>query len=261
MNTNTAHLSNWLALIIGNSRFHWAWFQREILQETWDSQHFSIENENLLKEILPVRLTTQSFSQLPLYIASVVPQQSVAWKTDPNRQLITLNQIPLAGIYPTMGVDRALAVLGAGITWGFPCLVIDAGTALTFTGASGEHTLVGGAILPGLRLQLQSLATQTAALPEVNLSQKLPSRWAISTPEAIASGVIYTVLAGIKNFIEDWKQQFPSSQIVLTGGDANLLLNYLQIQLPTIAERLVIEPNLIFLGMRSLVLSQSEINN
>jgi len=44
---------------------------------------------------------------------------------------------------------RALAVLGAGKKYGFPCLVIDAGTALTFTGVDRDKKLVGGAIDPG----------------------------------------------------------------------------------------------------------------
>ena len=73
------------------------------------------------------------------------------------REFIGLEDIPLEGLYPSLGVDRALALWGAGATWGFPCLVIDGGTALTLTGGNGDGFLVGGAILPGLRLQLQSL--------------------------------------------------------------------------------------------------------
>ena len=52
-----------------------------------------------------------------------------------------------------------------GETGGFPMLVIDAGTALTFTGADANQCLVGGAILPGLRLQLASLGQKTGQLP------------------------------------------------------------------------------------------------
>lgn len=51
-------------------------------------------------------------------------------------------------------------------------LVIDAGTALTFTAADADQRLVGGAILPGLGLQRSSLAQKTATLPRVEL---LPS--------------------------------------------------------------------------------------
>jgi type III pantothenate kinase len=32
---------NWLALAIGNSRLHWALFQENKLQSSWDTQHLS----------------------------------------------------------------------------------------------------------------------------------------------------------------------------------------------------------------------------
>ena len=238
--------------MIGNSRLHWAWFREEALIEAWDSEHLStaVVEKELPEEILPSCLIAQSANQFPLYIASVVPKQTALWQNYPNAKLISLEHLPLGGIYPTMGIDRALAVLGAGETYGFPCLVIDGGTALTFTGVDRTKLLVGGAILPGLRLQLQSLAVKTAALPEVQLPEQLPQRWALDTPGAIESGVIYTVSAGIRDFIRDWWEQFPDSQIVLTGGDSALLLSYLQIQHPAIAQRLIVDSNLIFWGIR-----------
>jgi type III pantothenate kinase len=255
-------MTNWLGLSIGNSRLHWAWFQGKILQETWDSQHLSnyLVKEQLLKEILPPSLKNEP-DNFPIYIASVVSSQTVLWQAYPKAKLITLNQIPLKEIYPTMGIDRALALWGAGTTLGFPCLVIDAGTALTFTGANSDRVLVGGAILPGLRLQLQSLATKAAALPEVNLPQILPNRFALNTPEAIQSGVIYTILAGIKDFVENWLHYSPDSKVILTGGDAQLLHNYLQVQFPCLAERIIVDLNLIFWGMRSLVFGEQNLQS
>ncbi len=255
MISNLEKHSEWLALMIGNSRLHWAYFQRKALKETWDTQHLlnPLVNQELPENILESR----SFSlNIPLYIASVVPQQSEFFQAYTHAHIINLEQIPLARTYATMGSDRVLAVWGAGVTLGFPCLVIDAGTALTFTGVNDQQVLVGGAILPGLKLQLQSLANKTAALPQISLPNNLPNRWALDTPEAIESGVIYTVLAGIKDYIQDWFDQFPSSHIVLTGGDAKLLLGYLQEQFPTIAAKLILDANLIFWGMRSLVTNQ-----
>jgi type III pantothenate kinase len=257
MTNDSSKQFDWLGLTIGNSRLHWAWFQGEKLDRFWDSEHLSNNavNEELLKKTLPSFLQDR-FPNIPIYIASVVSSQTVLWQAYPNVNLIALEQIPLKGIYPTLGIDRALAVWGAGTTLGFPCLVIDAGTALTFTGANSDRVLVGGAILPGLRLQLQSLATKTAALPEVKLPERLPNRWTLNTPDAIQSGVIYTSLAGIRDFIEDWLERFPNSQIALTGGDAKILLSYLQIEFPNLAERVILDTNLIFLAMRSLVFSQ-----
>lgn len=256
---------NWLALIIGNSRLHWAWFIDATLKKAWDINHLQqVEVEPLIQRwasgvmpeaILPSQLITQeleALNQLPLYLASVVPAQTNLWQAYPAAQLITLADVPLTGLYPTLGIDRALAVLGAGETFGYPVLVIDAGTALTFTGANAHHQLMGGAILPGLGLQLQSLTKNTAALPATPLPTQLPPRWALQTAAAIKSGVIYTVLAGVRDFIEDWQSQFSDSQIVLTGGDSDVLLTYLQAQFPKIARQLIADPHLIFWGIRSI---------
>ncbi len=256
---------SWLALIIGNSRLHWAWFVGDTLQQSWDTNHLSTETVHQLtahrvSTILPqktlpplfVECDLQAANPIPLYLASVVPEQTSLWHTYPDVTIITLEQIPLLGLYPTLGIDRALAVWGAGARLGYPVLVIDAGTALTFTGADTQHQLVGGAILPGLRLQLQSLGKNTAALPAIPLPTQLPPRWARQTPTAIESGVIYTVLAGIRDFVEDWRSHFPHSQIVFTGGDAQVLLTYLQSQYPEIADQFRADPHLIFWGIQSI---------
>ena len=248
----------WLALAIGNSRLHWALFDGGKLQSSWDTEYiqeisnlrFPIANSIDLQ--FPLACQPASPTALPLYLASVVPSQTVLWQNYPNLRVITLADLPLGGVYPSLGIDRALAVVGAGETFGWPILVIDAGTALTFTGADASRKLVGGAILPGLRLQVNSLAKGTGALPSIELPATLPPRWALDTSSAIQSGILYTVLAGIVNFIEAWRQEFPESSVVLTGGDRDLLLNYLQIIYPKIGDKIAIDPNLIFWGMRSI---------
>ena len=187
-----------------------------------------------------------------LYLASVVPKQTELFLDYPDLKLIQLTDIPIKNLYPTLGIDRALAVLGSGENYGLPSLVIDGGTALTLTGVNQDRELIGGAILPGLDLQFQSLSQRTAALPRLNLPKTLPNRWAMNTEEAIASGIIHTLLTGIMDFIEDWLKQFPNSKIIFTGGDGEKLLGYLNELYPELTNSFKFDPNLIFLGMRSL---------
>jgi type III pantothenate kinase len=243
---------NWLALVIGNSRLHWAWFKHDILIETWDTQHLSlaVESNRLPQEFLASNLIKEHLTQIPVYLASVVSSQSQLWQNYAKLNLISLQDIDLKNIYPTLGLDRALAVLGAIATYNKACLVIDGGTALTFTGVDKDKYLQGGAILPGLRSQLITLNQKTADLPKINLPDTLPPRWALNTQEAIASGIIYTAIAGINSYIIDWLQQFPTSQIIFTGGDAKLLSKYLHLQFPTIAKSTIIDRNLIFWGIK-----------
>jgi type III pantothenate kinase len=191
----------------------------------------------------------------PLYLASVVPSQGQFWQACSSLPALTLEQIPLHNLYPTLGIDRALAALGAGLTYGFPCLVLDSGTALTLTALDAQRSLWGGAILPGLGLQFQCLAQKTAALPALSLPTKFPSRWANDTESAIASGILYTLLAGLTDFMQDWQARFPQSPMLLTGGDAPILERYGRQQNPAGWAKVCVDPHLAFWGLRYLVLS------
>jgi type III pantothenate kinase len=256
----------WLALTIGNSRLHWGLFLDGTLIHTWDSNYVGA---NIVEQLAEYRgsgqwgignsekeieiLLASSHFPIPIALASVVPAQTQIWQSYPDVQIITLDNIPIKAMYPTFGIDRALALLGAGNIFGFPVIVIDAGTAMTFTGVDNNETLTGGAILPGLGLQLATLATRTGQLPNVKLPEQLPPRLAMNTPEAMQSGVIYTLLAGIKDFLQAWWQDFPDGRVVITGGDRTLIVKYLLNQFPEIAERTHVEANLIFWGMGEIL--------
>ncbi|MBE9013323.1 pantothenate kinase [Pseudanabaenaceae cyanobacterium LEGE 13415] len=248
--------NEWIGLNIGNSRLHWVSFKNDQIQEKSDTPHI-VENSVIsLSRQLPnfvnqqISFDYQSDAGLTidaeLWIASVVPEQFYYWRELPNVHCIDLEQIPLRRLYPTLGVDRALALWGAIQRYGSPALVIDCGTAMTFTGANQQHELVGGAIVPGVRLQFQALGQHTAALPTLEQVEALPNRWARETKGAIESGILNTLLAGIRNFIEDWNWQFGESTIVLTGGDANLMDSLLG------CDRIQLDLDLVFWGMRSI---------
>jgi len=250
-------MSDWLGLVIGNSRLHWAWFVNDVLESVWDTDHLStaIDSPGALLKIFPPQyqqLVCKKIQEKSIFLclASVVPKQTLIWRNYPTKKVLALADLPLKGIYPSLGIDRALAVCGAGKKYGYPCLVIDAGTALTLTGVDRQETLIGGAILPGLGLQLKSLHQKTAALPQVALADDLPTRWALSTEEAISSGIVYTLTAGIYGYIEDWLTQYPDSSIIFTGGDSQIIVQHFNSLYPRISELIVIDQKLIFWGLK-----------
>ncbi len=249
----------WLALSIGNSRYHWAWFLDNKLQSSWDTAYLSTEILSQL-ELLPIDLQHQlatdrlNITQLPIYLASVVPSQTAIWQQLDRVKQLTLADIPLLDLYPSLGIDRTLSIYGAGEKYGYPALVIDGGTALTFTGVDDRQSLFGGAILPGLRLQFQSLSIGTAALPDLELPATLPARWSQNTTDAIASGILSTITAGIKDFILDWDRLFPHSSIFFTGGDGEILVSYMQSILPqSLTCRVSVDRLLLFDGIAKVV--------
>ncbi|MBD1912232.1 MULTISPECIES: pantothenate kinase [unclassified Leptolyngbya] len=253
----------WLALAIGNSRLHWALFDRDELQQTWNTAYLSEQAIAYFAQSgLPLsgQSEFQAFpslprpsAALPLWLASVVPQQTLLWQDYPAIHPITLEQIPLQGLYPTLGIDRALALWGAVQILGFPALVIDAGTALTFTALDEKLQLFGGAILPGLSLQIRALVQGTAALPLPSLQdEEPPMRWATRTPDAIRSGVVFGLLATVRDFIGDWQRCFPGAAIALTGGDGPRLYQALQSSLPELAQRITLDSHLAFRGLPAI---------
>lgn len=281
----------WLALVVGNTRLHWGFFDQERLVGTWHTPPLPAEIVSQLiehgfqaeawQQVDGLTLLAESglpqMALLPsaLWIASVVPAQTALWASDPSVQTVRRSHIPLANLYPTLGVDRAINLLGAGSTVGWPVLVVDGGTALTFTAGisqAGQLAVYGGAILPGIRLQEQALTQKTAALAEAIAfsqsrseaadSQKmtsavtsalpaiLPERWATDTAGAIASGLAYGAIAAVTDYLTDWWQQFPQGKVVFTGGDAPLLYTLLQQKTPEIASRVQVDSHLMFLGMQ-----------
>jgi type III pantothenate kinase len=235
----------WIALAIGNSRYHWAWFLNDRLQASWDTA-YQAPALAILQAMDYFDDHQIDIIRVPIYLISVVPNQTKIWQQLPQVREITLADIPLFNLYSTIGIDRAIAIFGAGEIYDYPVLVIDGGTALT------RH-LVGGAIIPGLKLQFSSLSTRTAALPEVKLPLQLPPRWGNNTNDAIASGILYCISTGIVNFIDDWDRLYPNSQIVFTGGDGD----YLKSILPqSLIDRVTVDRQLIFHGFRSIVVEE-----
>lgn len=203
---------NALGLIAGNSRYHWGWFQNGQLKRTWHTPWHS-----------PTTTWVQNHCQWPVLVVSPVPQQVALWQEYDRVKVITLSDIPLAGSYATLGVDRALCAWGASQLYGTPVLVIDAGTAITLNAVDAQGVFIGGAILPGLALQCQSLHQGTGALPQVTWPLELPPLWAKDTVAAIQSGIGHTVVAGLNFYLHHWL-----GKVILTGGDGEWLGQKLQ---------------------------------
>lgn len=261
-NSNSSYFNkeSQLLLSIGNSRLHWALLRKDILVETWNTPHLShnlahkIKNGFIPAKLLSSEIIQQNLIDPDVLIASVVPLQTEKWQNYTKSKVVKLSDIKLDNLYPTLGIDRALAAWGGGETYGYSCLIIDGGTALTFTGINKQKELIGGAILPGLKTQFLALQHRTPALPEVELPITLPPRWALNTKNAIASGIIYATIGGIYSYIQSWQQEYPNSNIIFTGGDGEILASYLCEQYPELKSTIICDRNLIFYGMK-LILS------
>jgi pantothenate kinase, type III len=80
---------------------------------------------------------------------------------------------PADGAYPGLGVDRMASLRGAISITGLPALVIDGGSAMTYTAADADGKIIGGGISPGLKMRFQALEDYTYGLPGVNIEKEV----------------------------------------------------------------------------------------
>jgi len=195
-----------------------------------------------------------------IVLASVVPQRTVELE-----QQCQKCSLPLLILSPEvvathssiqwskvsgMGIDRMLQLVGAVTLGGAPVIAVSAGTAITLTAADADIQCVGGAILPGIHLQLECLHHRTAQLPSV-AAQIPPVPYGTDPTTAIQAGVLYGTTGALRYLIGALQRLIASpdapASIYLTGGDAPLL----QQLLPDISWKY--SPNLLFIGIHSLL--------
>ena len=128
----------------------------------------------------------------------------------------------------TLGVDR-IALVSAATSQFFNknVLVIDAGTCITYDFINSENEYLGGAISPGIKMRYKSLNSFTEKLPL--LEPKNTNKYiGDSTESSIHIGVTQGVVSEMEGFISLYKENYKELTIILTGGDANYLLDSLK---------------------------------
>lgn len=99
-----------------------------------------------------------------------------------------------------------------------PCIVIDFGTALTFTTVDKTGYILGVAIAPGIKTAMKALASNTAQLPEIPL--ELPSSVVgLHTTHAMQAGILWGYVGMAKELINKIREEVGQEYIaVATGG-------------------------------------------
>jgi type III pantothenate kinase len=159
-----------------------------------------------------------------------------------------------------LGVDRWLALVGARARTGGPCLIVDAGTAVTYDLLLPEGRHLGGLILPGAELMRRSLLDGTG-IPGPGPSQGSesegrstiegpaecrPDPWAAETWSAVAAGSREALAALADRLYDRLAERAGSAPtLLLTGGDSGRLA-------PAIDRPLQLVPDLVLRGLARL---------
>lgn len=162
-------------------------------------------------------------------ISSVVPRVRDLLQENLHGRLHVLSASSILNVsinYPNprqIGADRLANAVGAVDQYGYPCIVVDFGTAVTFDVIGSKPDYLGGAIAPGLASMGDYLARNTALLPAI---QPHEPKHAIgkSTEEAMHAGAVYGYRGLVKEILSKLKEELPSPPVVIaTGGDAALI--------------------------------------
>lgn len=129
-----------------------------------------------------------------------------------------------------LGADRIVNAVAAHTRYGGDLIVIDFGTATTFSCISADGSFLGGAIAPGIRTQAAALFEHTAKLPNVDL--EIPGSFiARNTSENMRSGLIYGHMGFTEHMVAGMKAEMSKElgcreediKVIATGGMATMV--------------------------------------
>ena len=107
---------------------------------------------------------------------------------------------------------------------GKPMIVIDFGTATTFDVLTGSGELIGVVIAPGMKSSLESLVSNTAQLPMIEL-QAPKTAIPKNTKTAMQAGIIFGFAGLVENIVKKIKEQLGVDEISVTatGGMGEII--------------------------------------
>ncbi len=126
----------------------------------------------------------------------------------------------------TLAGDLLVGSVAATEYYGAPAIVLDMGTATTMVVVDKNRAFVGGAIMAGIKLSLNALASGTSLLPDISVTA--PKKCvATNTIDCMRSGAVFGTAAMVDGMIERMEQELGyECKVVATGGLAGTVTSY-----------------------------------
>jgi len=142
-----------------------------------------------------------------------------------------------------VGADLVANAVAAFARFKSSCVVVDFGTALSFTAVAGTGELRGVAIAPGLTSAVESLARSTAQLPSVYLAAP-PSAIGRTTAHSIQAGIVFGYTGLVGDILRRMRSELGgTASVIVTGGQSGIMA-------PLLGPNVVHEPWLTLEGLR-----------
>lgn len=248
-----------LAIDIGNSRLALGCLDGETVIFT---EHVSTDLRKTELEYAIILKTVLELHRIPpndlhgAVIASVVPplmqvlRRAIA-KIAPDAAILIVDNtidtgLPLLLDHPEqVGSDLIVDAVAAKAEYGTPVLVIDLGTATTISVIDKDGCYIGGAILPGVQVSLNSLVSGTAQLPHISLSGA-SHVLGTNTMDSMRSGAVFGNASAIDGMIDRiWTELGYETALTAVGDLADAVI-------PHCRHHITIDPALPLKGLRML---------
>ena len=128
-----------------------------------------------------------------------------------------------------VGADNIVNAVAAYQKYGGNLIIIDLGTATTFSAVTYKAEYLGGTIAPGLKITSEALTEKTAKLPKVELED--PGLTICKTTVgAMQAGLIYGHMGLVENVVKRMKAELAAYtgnaapiKVIATGGLAGMI--------------------------------------
>ncbi|MFN0050430.1 MAG: type III pantothenate kinase [Cytophagales bacterium] len=238
-------MSRHLTIDFGNTQAKAAIFDGEKCLDLY----YGIDHMQLIKlanSDLDAKIMMCSVSQEATHIVNLIENKARILKLDFKTSIPVQNGY---GSPETLGMDRLAAVIGANYLYpNVDCLVIDAGTCLTFDFIDSNAKYLGGSISLGIQMRFKALSHFTSKLPFVG--SKTDESFDLvgkNTQEAILSGVLNGIVSEVEAIIMNYKARYANINALLCGGDHSFFES--RIKHPIFAH-----PELVLLGLNRILL-------
>ncbi len=123
-----------------------------------------------------------------------------------------------------LGCDMVVDAVAAIRIYGAPAIVIDMGTAATFSRYRKKGEYLGAAITPGVRISMNALAQNAAQISQINIDKP---RHAIgtNTTDSLKSGIVLGYASMLDGIIERFEKEIGAPcNVIATGGLSSLII-------------------------------------
>jgi type III pantothenate kinase len=233
-----------LIIDIGNTNIKYGIFQGKELK-----QKGILPDLEALKKLA----AENNFENLAISTVSIPAEEVLKTVAVPGKKVVLTHEtkLPITNLYETpetLGKDRLAAVLGAAFLYPETnCLVIDAGTCITYDFLDARGNYHGGMIAPGLAMKFRAMHTFTSRLPFLEQESFVPALSGKTTSQAMQSGVYNGTLAEAEGIIKRYENQAENLVTLLCGGDAAFFETNLK-------GRIFAVPELVLIGLNSLLI-------